>query len=44
MAPNDDDRLFKIRSVIDSLLPKFQAQQQILLLMSKWFSSKADQL
>lgn len=28
MAPNSDDRLFKIRLVIDSLLPKFQALSQ----------------
>uniref|UniRef100_A0A8C6U166 PiggyBac transposable element-derived protein domain-containing protein n=1 Tax=Neogobius melanostomus TaxID=47308 RepID=A0A8C6U166_9GOBI len=28
MAPNNDDRLFKIRPLIDSLLPKFQALPQ----------------
>lgn len=28
MAPNNDDRLFKVRPLIDSLLPKFQALPQ----------------
>lgn len=32
LAPNNDDKLFKVRSLIDSLLPKFQAlpQEQML--------------
>uniref|UniRef100_A0A8C9ZPR0 PiggyBac transposable element-derived protein domain-containing protein n=1 Tax=Sander lucioperca TaxID=283035 RepID=A0A8C9ZPR0_SANLU len=34
MAPNNSDKLFKVRSLIDSLLPKFQAlpQDQMLLI------------
>ncbi|XP_049901068.1 piggyBac transposable element-derived protein 2-like isoform X1 [Epinephelus moara] len=32
MAPNNGDRLFKVRSLIDSLLPKFQALPQAQML------------
>ena len=46
MAPNNNDRLFKIRPLIDALLPKFQAlpQDQMLCIDKPMVPSKANQV